>query len=113
MKNSLNELLKSVRLGSIPDSGEFEPVCYSYKNEDKKLNVSDIVLSVAPSVLIEEYPKEREIQIKVFSEDKAHSYSVTLFRGERKAIAEKLQGTELQNQITDFVKESSLKFDEY
>lgn len=113
MKNSLNELLKSVKFGGIPDSGEFEPICSTYKNEDKKLNVSDITLSIAPSVLVEEYPKEREIQIKVFSEDKMHSRSVTLFRGERKAITEKLQSIELQNQITDFAEESSVKFDEY
>lgn len=112
VQNSIAELINMIELGALPEYGKYTPISSSFQNDDKKLNVSNIKLSIDPSLLIEERPKEREINIKVHSNSKAYSYSVTLFRGSAKEILEQLNNAELSEKITAFIQEASSKFNE-
>ena len=113
MQNSLNELVEMMELGAVPEYGNYNSISSKYLNDDKKLNVSEVTLSVEPSILLKERPKERELNIKVHSNSKAYSYSLTLFRGETKDILEQLKGDELPEKINSFILEASSKLNEY
>jgi len=112
MQNALNELINMTELGAVPEYGNYTPIKTTFENENKRLNASEAVLSIEPSILLDERPMEREIKIKVFSKDKYHSYSVTLFRGEKSDILEKLKGDDIKKEIQDFIELSCEKFNE-
>ena len=111
MKKAIGQLKHLAELGGVPEYGNYNAISAEFKNDDEKLNASDVVLSVAPSIL-KERPKERELQIKVYSKDRSYSYSVTLFRGEKAEILKELEDENLENKIKKFIVESSDKFNE-
>lgn len=113
MQKSISELVGMMELGAVPEYGKYNSISSKYSNEDKKLNVSNVTLLIEPSILLNERPKEREINIKVHSNSGAYSYSITLFRGDNKEVLEHLKSDELPEKIKDFINEASLKLNEY
>ena len=112
-QNSIAELINMIELGAVPEYGRYNSISSKYQNDNEKINASDVLLSIEPSILLEERPKERELNIKVYSKNKARSYSVTLFRGETKDILNRLKNEDLQLEVESFIKEASSKFNEY
>lgn len=113
MQNSLNELVEMMERGAVPEYGKCNSIYSRFLNMDEKVNASDIVISVEPSILLDERPTERELNVKVYSKAKSRSYAVTLFRGENKEILEKLKSEEISSLVGFFVQDASSKFNEY
>ena len=112
MKKAINQLIHLAELGGVPEYGDYNAIKVDFKNDNERLNASDITLSVAPSILLKERPKERELQIKVDSKDQNYSYSTTLFRGEKAQILDKLKDDKLENEIKEFIALASDRFNE-
>ena len=112
MKNAIGQLKHLAELGGVPEYGNYNAISTTFKNDNEKLNASDIILSIEPSILLEQRPKERELRIKVMSKDGVYSYSVTLFRGEKNQIIDELEGEEITEKIRKFIKDSSERFNE-
>ena len=112
MQKAINKLIDLTERGGVPDYGNFEQITTEFKNQNPKLNADSVKLSITPSILLDERPKEREIQIKVLSKDGGHSYSVALFRGEKPEILAKLNDDSIKKEITEFIELSSEKFNE-
>ena len=113
MQNSLNKLTEMIEFGTVPEYGKFIPIFSEFQNTNEKLNASNVILSIEPSVLLDERPKERELNVKVYSKNKTSSYTVTLFRGEIKDILKQTKDSEMPEKINSFVEEASSKFNEY
>lgn len=95
----------------IPEYGTFSTKKITLHN--KNYDVKDIVLSVKPSILLKERPKERELKIAVKSYNRQHEYSIVLARGENDEILKVLQDDSLPLRIDDFIQEAVDKFRDY
>ncbi len=112
MEKAIEQLKYLTEVGGVPEYGDYNAIKVNFKNDNMLLNADDIELSIAPSILLKERPKERELQIKVYSTDRSLSYSVTLFRGEKAEILKELDNDELKDKIKKFISEASDKFNE-
>lgn len=96
----------------VSEYGTFTTVKVNFKNKNNNLNVKDIVLSVKPSILLKERPKEREIEITVKSYNELNKYSVVLARGEKDEILKNLKDENIPIRIDEFIQTASEKFAE-
>jgi len=113
MQNTIDKLINLVEIGGVPDYGDFNKIKADFQNDNKKLNAGKVALSIEPSILLKERPKERELRIKVYSKNNSASYSTTLFRGEKAEILNKLEDDNIKDEIQEFIILSSEKFDEF
>ncbi len=95
---------------AVPEYGDFRAVITNFKNSDKNLGVKDITLSIHPSVLGKERPKERELRISINSLNKGTSYSTVLEFGEKADILKLLQNEKTSQDIQKFIEKASDKF---
>ncbi len=95
---------------AVPEYGEFSKLKVRLKNKDENLDVKDVVLTVKPSILLDERPKEREIEISVKSYNELYTYSVVLARGEKDEILKTLQDESFLEKVDDFIIKAADKF---
>ena len=92
--------------------GNFSDVKVKFSNKVKNLNVKDVELIIKPSILSDERPKERELEIVVRSSNEQQKYMYVLKRGEKNEIREFLQKEDSQQLIEEFIQKASEKFSE-
>ncbi len=95
---------------AVPEYGDFRVVKTNFKNSDKNLGIKDITISIHPSVLGKERPKERELRIKANSSDNLSNYSVVLEYGSKYDILKLLEDEQTCKNIEEFIQKASDKF---
>ena len=95
----------------VCEYGNFKEVKLNIKNKTKDLNIKSFDLSVRPSILLKERPKERELAICANSKDGTESYSIVLKRGEKNEILKAMQNDNFISEIEDFLKDAHNEFE--
>lgn len=98
---------------NLPNYGSFQEVKRDYQNKVNKLDISNIELCVKPSILIDERPDERELEIVVNSKDEEKKYSLVLKRGDKKEILDYLKNTSTPSEIEKVLQKASDEFLDY
>ena len=110
----ISELLKKLSNDAeryVPEYGEFGVVKKEFSNKEKDLDISEVVFSVKPSVLLDERPKEREFEIVVMSKNRLNKYSTVLLRGEKADILQRLAEDSTVLKVEEFLQEANKKFE--
>ena len=110
----ISEVLKKLSNDAeryIPEYGDFGVVKKEFSNKEKDLDISDIVFSVKPSVLLDERPKEREFEIVVMSKNRLNKYSTVLLRGEKAEVLQGLSEDSTVSKVEKFLQEANEKFE--
>ena len=106
------QYLRNESIRRVPEYGDFSPLKTSFINKNKDLNIKNVELLIKHSILGNERPKERELEIIVKSANEQNKHSFVLKRGEKEEILNYLKSDELPLRIDSFIKESSEKFSE-
>ena len=106
------QYLRNESIRRVPEYGDFSPLKTSSINKNKDLNIKNVELLIKRSILGNERPKERELEIIVKSANEQNKQSFVLKRGEKEEILNYLKSDELPLRIDSFIKESSEKFSE-
>lgn len=95
---------------NLPNYGSFQEIKKDYQNSVKKLEISRIELCIKPSILLDERPEERELEIVVNSKDEKNKYSLVLKRGGKKEILDYLKNTSTPAEIEKVLQKASDEF---
>ena len=93
--------------------GDFSKVKVNFLNKNKSLDVKNIELAIKPSILLDERPKERALEILVQSAlNEKDTYKIVLKRGDKEEILKFLQSNEAAVNINEFIQKASEKFND-
>jgi len=96
----------------VSEYGNFSSVKTRFINKDKSLDVKTVELVIKPSILGNERPKERELEVVVYSKNERSKYSLVLKRGEKGELIKYLKDEELPSVIDNVINEASDAFSE-
>ncbi len=102
---SLSELFTNIQ-----SRGQFQEIKQKYQNKVKKIDIGEIEFSIKPSILIDERPYERELEIAIQSLDKNTKYFMVLKRGENKEILDYLNNPNSPTEVEKILKRASDEF---
>jgi len=110
IRKNIKKLYKE-SLRRVVEYGAFSKVKVNFVNKDKNLDIKNIELSIKPSILLDERPKERELEISVQSSiNEKNIYKLVLKRGQKEEILKFLQSEDILKKIDKSLKDASEAF---